>query len=359
MERLRDDSRRLSRRERVFGVGAVDVHDRVSGYVCDVLGSSSSSRITSVVRLDAGARHVVFRVTCRDAIAGANDLVVRVSTRDGAAERAQAERETTVLEKLRGVGAPLLYDFSGTSRWFEAPAMCLQFVDGRQGHVVGSPGEAERLGSVVAVIHELPTDDLVDFPAARTMEAYVDERLEKSASYLRRLRDRLPASVRSRVVRAFSSVTASMERARIAESFRADDSFALLHGDVSAGNIVWAERPVLIDWEYARMGDPAEEIAYIFGEHRLAAPQRRAFWSGYRGKDERLDLVVERVRWWEPVTLLRSALVWLEQWSRRADADTAGEADPSTPRPQSYYLDHAIRRLDRFDRVTAAAGDGL
>lgn len=259
-----------------------------------------------------------------------------------------------MLKKLRGTAAPLLYDSRSLSRWFETPVMCLQFVDGLQRDGSRALEEVESLGSVIASVHDLPTDDLVDLsPAAGTLAAYVDERLEKNASYLRTLRGRLPMSIRSQVMRASSSVGASVERTRTAESFRGDDPFVLLHGDASAGNIVWSEQPVLIDWEYARLGDPAEEIAYIFGEHGFAAPQRRAFWSGYRrGTERRLEHVVERVGWWEPVTLLRSALVWLEQWSRRADADAAGEADPSTPKPRSYYLDNAIRRLGRFAQTT-------
>lgn len=336
-----------------------DVADRVRGYVCDVIGGCSSGGITSVTRLDGGERHAVFRVSYRDATPNGSDVVVRVSTRDGVAERVQAERESAVLKKLRGSAAPFLYDFRSASRWFATPAMCLQFVDGQQ-RDVGALEEAERLGSVVASVHDLPTDDLLDLsPAAGTMAAYVDERLEKNASYLRRVRDRLPISVGSRVMRAVSLVTMSVERTRTAESFRVGDPFVLLHGDVSAGNIVWAEQPVLIDWEHARLGDPAEEIAYIFGEHDLAAPQRRAFWSGYRaGNERRLEHVVDRVGWWEPVTLLRSTLIWLEQWSRRADADTAGEVDPSTRKPQSYYLDHAIRRLDRFDQAVTSGWPG-
>lgn len=61
------------------------------------------------------------------------------------------------------------------------------------------------------------------------------------------------------------------------------------------------------------------------------------------------ELLWERVRWWEPVLLLGSALWWLERWSWRTAAAGAGRVDPSAPKAPDYYLDHALRRLDRFD----------
>jgi thiamine kinase-like enzyme len=154
-------------------------------------------------------------------------------------------------------------------------------------------------------------------------------------------------------------VSAILEQALNAESFGTEDRLVLLHGDIGSGTILWSEQPVLIDWEYARLGDPADEVAYIFGQHGLAAAQREAFWYGYRGATKHLSLehVVERVRWWEPVTLLGSVLWWLERWSRRADADAAGHLDPSAAKPQNYYLNHALRRLERFDvAVNSAPG---
>lgn len=45
--------------------------------------------------------------------------------------------------------------------------------------------------------------------------------------------------------------------------------FSRLHGDLSHGNILWdddADGPGLIDWEYSRVGDPAEDFAYLLTE---------------------------------------------------------------------------------------------
>ena len=38
--------------------------------------------------------------------------------------------------------------------------------------------------------------------------------------------------------------------------------------------------PVLIDWEYARLGDPADEIAYLFDQNGLSPGHRGHFGEG-------------------------------------------------------------------------------
>ena len=43
--------------------------------------------------------------------------------------------------------------------------------------------------------------------------------------------------------------------------------FTRLHGDLSRGNLLWHGAEVgLIDWEYSRVGDPAEDLAYLLSE---------------------------------------------------------------------------------------------
>jgi hypothetical protein len=105
-----------------------------------------------------------------------------------------------------------------------------------------------------------------------------------------------------------------------------------------------------------RLGDPADEIAYLFDQNALSEPQRQAFWDGYRhtaGTSLWLAHVVERVDWWEPVTLLGSALWWVERWVRRAEVDILGGVDPAVPRESGYYLDHVVRRLTRLEKFVA------
>jgi aminoglycoside phosphotransferase (APT) family kinase protein len=324
----------------------------VRAYACAVAGCPPDCAV-SVARFEGGNRHQVYRVSHGDPAGASRDTVVRVATGSDPEEQAQAALEAAVLERLDGVGAPRLYDFRTESAWFETPAMCMEFIDGQSRVLLSAaPADVERLGAVVASVHNLPPHDLHAWlPGPATIADYVDTSLELHASYLPKLREPMPAGVRARVDRAFTWVAATAGAARRAEG--AGDRLVLLHGDVGPGNILWAPEPVLIDWEYARLGDPADEIAYIFGQHGLGPRQRAAFWVGYQLTSDhpRIEQLIDRTAWWEPVALLGSAMWWLERWSRRADADAAGAQDASTPKPERFYLDEALRRLDRFDAV--------
>ena len=279
----------------------MDVEDRVRGYVCDALGDCSPDQITAVTRLTGGERHTVYKVSNVVPGRGANDVVVRIARSDDSRDPALAEREARVLEKVKGSAAPLLYDFRCESRWFDVPVTCTQFVAGQQRELTASsPQDLERLGSVVASIHALPADDLIEwFPETTTPGMYLDSRVDivdgRVAAYVR---DPLPTSVQSRLERAVVLTKKTLTRARSAESGGVEQTRVLQHGDVAGGNIIWGDGPVLIDWEYARLGDPADELAYIFSQNALPEPQREAFWRGYRQStrpDQRLDRVADRV----------------------------------------------------------------
>ena len=337
------------------GVPGGSVFTAVGGYASAAVGCSPD-HITAVTRFEDGNRHAVYKVSFLDAVGAINDLVIRVSYGGESADYARAEREARALKKVGGLAAPLLYDFRGTGPWFGTPAMCMQFVPGRQ-RELSSVGAAEiaRLGWVVAWVHEQPIEDLVEgIPRADGVASYAQGRLEGIISTLAWVRDPLPAPIQARLRGVANPVERSLEGLRDAQSFKTDETLALLHGDIGAGNILWGPDPVLIDWEYTRLGDPADEIAYLFDQNGLTAPQREAFWRGYRegiNRQSRLTHIIDRVEWWEPVTLLGSALWWVERWVRRNDADTAGKVDPEVSRQQAYYFDHVIGRLDRLDKL--------
>ena len=325
------------------------------GYVSATVGSSPDC-ITAVSRFEDGNRHAVYKVSYLAPNGATEDLVVRVSFGGAPADCAQAEREAKVLKKAGGTAAPLLYDFRCNSLWFETPTMCMEFVPGQQKELrSATPAEIERLGSVVAWVHDLPVDDLLDGSyEPGDVVSYAEGRLQSIISTLVWARDPLPAAIQARLRSAANSVQKSWERARGDQSFNTGAALALLHGDPGPGNVLWGPGPILIDWEYARLGDPADEVAYLLDQNDLAPGQREAFWRGYRdgaSTQAQLAHVVDRVDWWEPVTLLGSTLWWVERWVRRASADAAGTVDPEVPRGPGYYAERVIGRLDRLERL--------
>jgi aminoglycoside phosphotransferase (APT) family kinase protein len=113
---------------------------------------------------------------------------------------------------------------------------------------------------------------------------------------------------RDLVIRAASRVTAATGSASTA--------FAFLHGDLVEDNIVWGQGgPVLVDWEFWRMGDPAEDIAYLEALNEVTADVSAGIRAGYRaGSGVRL-----RSDAWRALVLVDAAM-WHRDHGDRATA---------------------------------------
>jgi aminoglycoside phosphotransferase (APT) family kinase protein len=89
-------------------------------------------------------------------------------------------------------------------------------------------------------------------------------------------------------------------------------SFSLLHGDLSNGNILWDGDAVwLIDWEFARAGDPAEDLAYLVSEQPLDSQQTLELSSGYLAGGGQPG-TLSRVATWLPLVAFDAALWWAD-----------------------------------------------
>lgn len=88
--------------------------------------------------------------------------------------------------------------------------------------------------------------------------------------------------------------------------------FALCHGDLSIGNILWdGDTVALIDWEFARDGDPAEDIAYLTAEQHLSPDLIADIGEAYvaAGGD---PWAFARLPAWLPLVALDAALWWAD-----------------------------------------------
>jgi aminoglycoside phosphotransferase (APT) family kinase protein len=302
-----------------------------------------------VERLVRGENNAIYKVTYRDRQGGANHVVVRVGSR-GMGARLRAEREATVLGRVGGVAGPKLYDFRPEVSGLEGPVMCLEFIEGHHADLseVGLDG-LERLGRLVQWLHAQPAEDFGG--PTQSLSAYVQERWQDHlAARLGAIRDPLPALLQKRLRTAVVVSAGAAEELKRLSAAASDNRLVLLHGDISGANLLWVPEPVLVDWEYTRLGDPADEVAYLFTQNALTDPQEDAFWRGYSEPlaPERVRDVTERVRHWKPITLLGSILWWLDAWSRAEAATQSGQLATSAPRSPDYYLEQASERLERF-----------
>lgn len=134
-----------------------------------------------------------------------------------------------------------------------------------------APGDARRLGAVVAAAHAVagsgegglwwwstPAHTLAMYRAGRAADATAALAGSPGAGLpARALAVALPAS-------------------------GGDGPFRLCHGDLVAANVVWGPGgPALVDWEFWRMADPAEDLAYLIGVNGLPPSVAAAVLEGY------------------------------------------------------------------------------
>jgi len=168
------------------------------------------------------------------------------------------ESERAVLEALAGAGLdrpPLLAD--------PARGLLLRaFVPGRAWRFeeLHEPGNLARLAGLLRRVHALP-------PAGRPFDP-----LGAAARYAdqvgtARARERYEAAAN-----AFAHIGPAAP--------------ALCHNDPVCGNVLETDGgPMLIDWEYAGIGDPFFDLAVVVRHHGVAAEAAQAFFAAYLGRE--------------------------------------------------------------------------
>lgn len=212
---------------------------------------------------------------------------------------ASVAREAAALRDLAGTGAaPVLLAagegvlVTGCIPGAPRPAAAL------------TPADARAVGALVRRVHDLA-------PAATgEYDGWADPVDDPDAYRRRRARD---IAADAGDVPAGRPIDAGPIPA--APATDAGPAFRTLHGDLWSGNVVWdGGRPVLVDWEYRRAGDPAEELAYMAAMDDLPPDVEDALIAGY-GRPE----LAPAVGWWRP-RLAAECARWYE---REGDADRA------------------------------------
>ena len=168
------------------------------------------------------------------------------------------DEEWRMLTALAGTGpvrvpAPLWYDATGEH--FGRKCIVSDFYDGRSLQQLAR--EAENLAEVrnvfvdtIADVHRTPIEDLpVEVDRPSDWDSYVDGLIGLIDEFSRRGRDTDPA-LRYAAIRLGSYRPPPVP-------------LTLVHGDCQPGNVLLgASGPAVIDWEFARVGDPREDLGY-------------------------------------------------------------------------------------------------
>jgi aminoglycoside phosphotransferase (APT) family kinase protein len=144
-------------------------------------------------------------------------------------------------------------------------------------------GEARALGAVLREVHETrraPEGGLWWWAApAATLAAYRAARVEDAEGALT---DTGHEGLAARAAAAGAP----------ADPEEGPEPFRLLHGDLVEANVVWdGSTPALVDWEFCRMGDPAEDLAYLVEVNAIPPDLVAALLGGYGppAMDRRVD----------------------------------------------------------------------
>ncbi|MGD9573635.1 MAG: phosphotransferase [Thermoleophilia bacterium] len=193
-------------------------------------------------------------------------------------------REAAALERLAGVPwAPVLVAHRPgllvTTRLPGEP----------RGAEALTPGDARRLGTVLASLHARGA-------APEGGLWWWDEPAGDLVAYRRgRVRDAEAALAGTDGAGLASGAAAGPDPG--AEPFR------MTHGDLVLANVVWGPGgPGLVDWEFWRWADPAEDLAYAIACNGLPAPVAAALLAGYGD-----PAVAARVPGWIPVVAADAA----------------------------------------------------
>ena len=209
----------------------------------EVLGGGITNHNVKVSRPDGV---VVLRVAGKD-----TDLLGIDRTVELAATRAAAEA---------GVG-PEVVDFVEPEGW-----LVTRFVPGAIPplETLREPEQLRRVARALRAFHQGPPLP-GRFDALEVVEAYRDTAVERGAV--------LPA--------AFA---AAHELARRIAALRAEQPPRPCHNDLLNANFIDdGERLVIVDWEYAGMGDPFFDLANFSINHELDAEGRAVLLAAYAG----------------------------------------------------------------------------
>lgn len=181
------------------------------------------------------------------------------------------------------------------------------------------------LGDSLACIHETTQPGFTPWPDQTLLPGSRADLLQFRTGSLKSY-DSYPDAAGGRVHPELPALLARLSARNVTDPSWSIRTFSRLHGDLSHGNILWQDDvPAFIDWEYSRVGDPAEDLAYLLTEQDVgvgnATPLQRAYVEAGGDPD-----AARRVPTYALFTAVDSALWWAD-YARAHGIDARPEID--------------------------------
>ncbi|MEO8633252.1 MAG: phosphotransferase [Chloroflexota bacterium] len=259
------------------------------------------------------------------------EVVVRVYQEWETDAVAAARAEYAVLSAVAAVidAAPRPIHADPTGALIGAPLIVMSLLPGAPLPPTGHDSWATQLATALAAVHSTPLDRL---PQAFPREGTPTERLSRMIERGADVRDPLWDT-------AVRALTPLAERVR-------PNPPTLIHGDFWFGNTLWERGRItgIVDWDGARIADPAHDLAIARNDLALLAGARgpEIFLDAY----ERIRGPVQELAFWDLYSCL-APIRWLPHW-----VEGYTELGLDLPLVEARarlesWVENALSRLDR------------
>jgi aminoglycoside phosphotransferase (APT) family kinase protein len=311
-----------------------DRRERIRASFADRLGLGADARLAELRLASQGMSDETLFVTIESGVGERHELVVRRFRPDGVArELADVARQYRLLRALAGSGIPI-----AEALWHEpgdeplgAPFFVMRRVvgmvpvpwsaEGRKFLAAAGDGAIGReFVEVLARIHatDWRARDLAFLPGSEDGRGFALREVERLADSVRRYRED-PEPV-------FEDALGWLA-AHAPET----PSPTLVHGDYRTGNLIYRVAgggeddriAAVLDWEFARIGDPFVDLGWVCARSNAMESDRvcyllprEVFLERYARATGR-EIDESRLRFWEVFHQVRNGMIWLsaaEAW---------------------------------------------
>jgi aminoglycoside phosphotransferase (APT) family kinase protein len=222
-------------------------------------GASREAFVFDVAWREGGDEHREKCVMLRQPVSSVLESDESETEITGSRRLAHIEFKMIRLMERQGIPVPHMLWVDATGSWLERPFSVARWIVGeadlsKLGAEPHLPAMLDQYVDILARVHNIDIDDAgVDFLGSPTTETAASEQVELFARGFdrQRLEDFPAIAYMVRWLRKHCPVASRV---------------SVIHGDFRLGNFMWDESGIvaMLDWEQCHVGDPLEEIAFMY-----------------------------------------------------------------------------------------------